>query len=194
MKLSEIKETNNPMFAWITKNVKSLKMQNLMLDYIQDIKPEDQLKQVSIQNLTLTGNGEPFEPPPFDLHVANELILNNYDFENSDYGKPGTIQGAHIILEYGPKCDLVKVVQKIVNMQCVTLGVIVESDGFTNLIPATDISWRLNLSIVDWATQKKIIEIRTESKKIFINGEQLEYSDVFDLQDILIQNGFKEYV
>ncbi|AVH85229.1 hypothetical protein RsoM2USA_301 [Ralstonia phage RsoM2USA] len=141
-----------------------------------------------------TGTGLPFSKPSFLEINSKHLTFENYDFENSQYGGVGQISTAFMTLEFC-KGDLEKVVRQTAPMRIDFLNISAKFGEFTNLVAATQVSDHVIFRVSRPNSSSSILEISTITNVAIFKGKQSCYfTDVFDLQNILIDNGFEDLV
>ncbi|AVH85231.1 hypothetical protein RsoM2USA_303 [Ralstonia phage RsoM2USA] len=197
MRLSEIKDkdADQAIVDWVRSN----------LDYynasaiVDSIPRTGETFNLALVDVMLDGKGRPFSKPDNLKITADSITLLDFDFENSDYGNVGDISIDYLILTYGvlkqgPKFDLVKAIEKTHNVSLDTITINVKPGEFSNLIAATEISDRLNINIRRIKPAGQTVSIDTSNWVLSIGSKKFDYKDPFELQELLIDNGFEEYV
>ncbi|AVH85230.1 hypothetical protein RsoM2USA_302 [Ralstonia phage RsoM2USA] len=193
MRLNEIKDQTG--FKTISDWVKLNASESTVHDVLANIK---ELRSgsycIQMNHLFLNGNGQPFSKPDnLIIRALEHITFSNYDFENSDYGFTGTINAYSVSLEYGPKCDLVKVFQRTSSLSFDKIYVTLKMGEFTNLVPATEMVENAVITAAGGEPLRKLF-ISTRGQFVNTGGKKHDYKDAFDLQEILINNGFEDLV
>ncbi|AVH85239.1 hypothetical protein RsoM2USA_311 [Ralstonia phage RsoM2USA] len=187
MKLREIKGSVDPSWLkWAKANTQ--KARSNLLDIIEY---EDGRPFLHVENMTLRGNNQAFTPPPFQIIVEETLELNNYDFENSVYGN---IKAKTVEMN-GVEGDMLKAVKAIETIKPEYVLIYSKRGTFSNLLAAVDGQNIAQLEIViTHATPPltPIASISTWDKMVLIGNSYKAYSDIFELQQLLVDNGLED--
>ena len=187
MKLSEIKGQVDPSWVqWIKENTQSKKTS--ILDYIEY---EDDKPVLHVRNMDLQGSGQALTPVPFQIIVEEILDLTDYDFENSVFSNitAKSVDMNHV------SGDLQKVIEAVKGAKPDTVLIYSKRGSSRNLVAAMDVHGINNLEIIITKSDpphSPLVIISNWDSTVMIDNEYHEYKDVFDLQQILVDNGFED--
>ena len=197
MKLNEISGRDRLSYEWmkwIENNFTVSEGQKML----GRISPDGDL--VLPNSAELYGDGKPFNPPG-KITGGRWVGLNDYDFTNSDFSNLEVLDQLELYVTdetNGKLGDLAEVVRKIASVPKIVsrmyMYVSSPSDRISNACAAAEIFPHFILRINNYNGSSELLTLDAARKHVTINGTGTThfYSNVFELQEILIDNGFED--
>lgn len=197
MKLNEISGRDRLSYEWmkwIENNFTVSEGQKMLTR----ISPDGDL--VLPNSAELYGDGKPFNPPS-KITGGRWVGLNDYDFVNSDFSNLEVQDQIELYVTdetNGNLGDFARIVDKIKSIPKIVQRMYVSSprDRIRNVCEATEIFPHFILRISNQNSNSELLSVDAGREHVTINedgtGTTHFYSSVFELQEILIANGFED--